>query len=102
MMSQGRIPALDGLRGVAILLVLIWHYFQNLLSDDMGPAVVQLRRATALTWSGVDLFFVLSGFLIAGLLLDNKGSDRYFRTFYIRRPVGSSRSTTRTWPCSRC
>lgn len=85
MSSGGRIPALDGLRGVAILLVLVWHYFQNLLRDDMGPAVAQLRRSLSLSWSGVDLFFVLSGFLIAGLLLDNKGSNRYFRTFYIRR-----------------
>jgi peptidoglycan/LPS O-acetylase OafA/YrhL len=85
MTATGRIPALDGLRGVAILLVLVWHYFQNLLSDDLGPVVALLRRSLALTWSGVDLFFVLSGFLIAGLLLDHKGSDRYFRTFYIRR-----------------
>ncbi len=85
MTSKGRIPALDGLRGLAILLVLLWHYFQNLLRDDLGPVIAYIRRSMALTWSGVDLFFVLSGFLIAGLLLDNKGSGSYFRTFYIRR-----------------
>jgi peptidoglycan/LPS O-acetylase OafA/YrhL len=85
MTLRGHIPALDGVRGLAILLVLVWHYFQNLLNDGMGPVIAHIRRAMALTWSGVDLFFVLSGFLIAGLLLDNKGSNRYFRTFYIRR-----------------
>ena len=85
MTEPRRIPALDGLRGLAILLVLLWHYLQNLLRDELGPAAVQLKRALALSWSGVDLFFVLSGFLIAGLLLDHRGSERYFRTFYIRR-----------------
>jgi peptidoglycan/LPS O-acetylase OafA/YrhL len=85
MTSTSRIPALDGLRGLAILLVLLWHYLQNLLRDDTGPVIAEIRRSLALTWSGVDLFFVLSGFLIAGLLIDNKGSDRFFRTFYVRR-----------------
>lgn len=81
--GQGRIPALDGLRGIAILLVLLHH----------AVFLMPVRSATAkaflavghLSWSGVDLFFVLSGFLIGGILLDARNSPRYFKTFYIRR-----------------
>ena len=67
-----RIPELDGLRGVAIMLVIAYHYFYQ-------------GRYFAFGWSGVDLFFVLSGFLIGGILLDVCASPRYFRTFYLRR-----------------
>jgi peptidoglycan/LPS O-acetylase OafA/YrhL len=81
----GRIPELDGIRGLAILLVLIWHYVANEIQVGLGSwqayALVPLR----LTWSGVDLFFVLSGFLIGGILYDAKSSGRYYRTFYLRR-----------------
>jgi peptidoglycan/LPS O-acetylase OafA/YrhL len=78
-----RIPALDGLRGVAILSVLSWHgIFQSTSSSILEQAVLALGK---LTWSGVDLFFVLSGFLICGILLDARNSSRYFSTFYIRR-----------------
>jgi peptidoglycan/LPS O-acetylase OafA/YrhL len=80
---QGRIPALDGLRGVAILLVLLWH-----LAFDKIPTSGPLSYLFALgrlSWSGVDLFFVLSGFLIGGILLDARDSSRYFKTFYLRR-----------------
>jgi peptidoglycan/LPS O-acetylase OafA/YrhL len=75
--SSKRIPELDGLRGVAILLVLIWHYADLVHIRARGPL--------SLTWSGVDLFFVLSGFLIGGILLDNKSTTNYFRVFYLRR-----------------
>lgn len=85
-----RIPALDGLRGIAILLVLLRHAIFGL--DAAMPAAATASGQLAwflaagqLTWSGVDLFFVLSGFLIGGILLDARESPRYFQTFYFRR-----------------
>ncbi len=81
----GRIPQLDGLRGLAIGLVLVWHYFVGIPGADANQATAFLRRLFHLSWSGVDLFFVLSGFLIGGILMDNRESPRYFRTFYVRR-----------------
>jgi peptidoglycan/LPS O-acetylase OafA/YrhL len=84
--EPGQIPALDGLRGAAILLVLLHH--QTLLPLAEGPAADQwFARLLHFGWSGVDLFFVLSGFLITGLLLDAKGAPGYFRNFYARRTL---------------
>ena len=84
-----RIPALDGLRGVAILLVLLRHAIFGVTSvqgvEAHSKLTSALLTAGQLTWSGVDLFFVLSGFLIGGILLDARQSPRYFQTFYIRR-----------------
>jgi peptidoglycan/LPS O-acetylase OafA/YrhL len=82
--KQPRIPELDGLRGFAILQVISVHYFYN--PDANLPAGLHfLQRLFALGWTGVDLFFVLSGFLIGGILLDARDSPNYFKTFYIRR-----------------
>jgi peptidoglycan/LPS O-acetylase OafA/YrhL len=83
--DKPRIPALDGIRGLAILLVLAWHYGQNQLHPESGFVIASIKKLLGFTWSGVDLFFVLSGFLIAGILLDNRASPRYFTTFYVRR-----------------
>jgi len=80
-----RISQLDGVRGVAILLVLVYHYFTCQIVAEPGTLLSYLNRATSLTWSGVDLFFVLSGFLIAGILLDHRDTANYFRVFYLRR-----------------
>jgi peptidoglycan/LPS O-acetylase OafA/YrhL len=80
-----RVPELDGIRGMAILLVLIWHFVVGPIGETSSPLLRFLSRSGTQTWSGVDLFFVLSGFLIGGILVDAKGSDCYFRTFYIRR-----------------
>lgn len=84
---MNRVSELDGIRGIAIILVLIWHYFtcQVKLDPDMFPLIHSVRHATALTWSGVDLFFVLSGFLIGGILLDNRHSLVFYKTFFVRR-----------------
>jgi peptidoglycan/LPS O-acetylase OafA/YrhL len=83
--SPGRILELDGLRGLAILLVLVCHFVGN--SDHMSLPLWLDRLCWVLRsgWMGVDLFFVLSGFLIGGILLDSRSSKNYFRRFYIRR-----------------
>jgi peptidoglycan/LPS O-acetylase OafA/YrhL len=81
----GRIPQLDGLRGVAIAMVVLYHYFSLHFSVSPGTLTAYLVYPTRFGWSGVDLFFVLSGFLIGGILLDAKGSSNYFQVFYVRR-----------------
>lgn len=82
--ASARIPELDGLRGAAILSVMAFHYLDALTSKG-GGFLGYLNPAVAMGWTGVDLFFVLSGFLIGGILLDARTSPRYFKTFYIRR-----------------
>jgi peptidoglycan/LPS O-acetylase OafA/YrhL len=79
---KSRIPELDGLRGIAILLVLLYHYVSI---PPGGPPAPLLGRLFSIGWSGVDLFFVLSGFLIGGILLDVRESPNYFKSFYGRR-----------------
>lgn len=80
--GEARIPALDGVRGVAVLMVMFLH----LLPDAFWPVQPWLKRALqAGLGSGVDLFFVLSGFLITGILLETQNSPHYFRNFYTRR-----------------
>jgi peptidoglycan/LPS O-acetylase OafA/YrhL len=69
----GRVPALDGVRGLAILLVLMAHILPSLL-DNAG-------------WLGVDLFFVLSGYLITTVLVEGKADPDRARTFYTRRAL---------------
>ena len=80
---QKKIPQLDAIRGIAILVVVV----HNLHGLDFPP----LSLVTNYGWMGVDLFFVLSGFLITGILLDTKPSGHYFRNFYARRGL-------RIWP----
>lgn len=83
--SSRRVPQLDGIRGIAILLVLFWHYVSSVINPQSSVLTALLQPITSLTWSGVDLFFVLSGFLIGGILLDNRNAANYFRVFYTRR-----------------
>src|SRR3954470_11820129 len=82
-MKSGRIPELDGVRALALIPVLYIH--SNVL-EHTGLGVF-----AAYGWITVDLFFVLSGFLITGILLDAKGEEGYFRNFYARRFL-------RVWP----
>lgn len=71
-----RIRELDGLRGIAVLAVINHHYLPWLPITGSGFG-----------WLGVDLFFVLSGFLITGILLELRAEPRYFRIFYSRRAL---------------
>jgi peptidoglycan/LPS O-acetylase OafA/YrhL len=81
---EHRLPQLDGLRGIAILIVLLGH----LIVFGFGLGIPKFGP---LPPAGVDLFFVLSGFLITGILLRTKDSPGYFRNFYARRGL-------RVWP----
>lgn len=72
-------PGLDGIRGSAILLVLLCHH------AAFRPRTSRLAGVLQIGWVGVDQFFVLSGFLITGVLFDAKGTGHFFRNFYARR-----------------
>ncbi|HEX2188970.1 MAG TPA: acyltransferase [Longimicrobiaceae bacterium] len=79
---RGHILALDGLRGIAILLVMLLHFQLDKPDTSLGRAYANIVDSG---WAGVDLFFVLSGFLITGILYDNRSDPHYFRNFYVRR-----------------
>jgi peptidoglycan/LPS O-acetylase OafA/YrhL len=85
--ANQRILELDGLRGIAILLVISFHYINNQLIHSTHFVGKTLAGVTAFGWVGVDLFFVLSGFLIGSILIRNKNSNNYFSAFYLRRIV---------------
>lgn len=78
------IPAFDGLRGIAILAVLLYHCLPRL----QGTFV---EKFVAWGWAGVSLFFVLSGFLITGIILDSGSAPRFYSNFFARRFL-------RIWP----
>jgi peptidoglycan/LPS O-acetylase OafA/YrhL len=80
-----RIPELDGLRGMAIGMVVFMHCVRLGIADNPNRLISYVRVGTRPFGSAVDLFFVLSGFLIGGNLLDARNSHNYFSTFYIRR-----------------
>lgn len=80
-----REPQLDGVRGIAVLMVVIAHYVYGQIALAPQTPLAYLLRPLSLCATGVDLFFVLSGYLIVGILLDHKGASNYFRVFYARR-----------------
>jgi peptidoglycan/LPS O-acetylase OafA/YrhL len=79
----GHLPALDGVRGLAILAVLLFHFVAP--THPHGPVDAAITWLFAYGALGVDLFFVLSGFLITGILYDSRADPAYFRNFYMRR-----------------
>ena len=81
--AGGHMAPLDGLRGLAILMVMAFH-FAWVQPPRSLPAKLFVFVGS-FGWAGVDLFFVLSGFLITGILLDSKSEPYYFRNFYARR-----------------
>lgn len=82
--GRDRIPVLDGLRSL-VVLVMIVHFSYATELPTWGHAVFLAVRSLAA--NGIDVFFVLSGFLITGILLDAKGSANYFSAFYARRTL---------------
>ena len=79
--SRARVVELDGLRGIAILLILVFHF-----DPRSGPLTI-FQIPFVIGWTGVDLFFVLSGFLITGILVDTVGQPGYYRNFIVRRSL---------------
>src|SRR5437868_10073530 len=79
-----RLPELDGLRGVAILMVIGFHYLTVCLRFDSKPLYC-FAWFFQIGWTGVDLFFVLSGFLIGGILFDHRNAKNVMKVFYLRR-----------------
>jgi peptidoglycan/LPS O-acetylase OafA/YrhL len=86
-MVEKRLLQIDGLRGIAIIIVLLFHFLNNSYSNSNNLNYLEaiISKITSFGWVGVNLFFVISGFLIGSILLKNKGSQNYFRTFYFRR-----------------
>lgn len=83
-MTEGRLLPLDGVRGLAVLIVIIHN--SAWIAGASEQFLLKLTSAIFATgWIGVQLFFVLSGFLITGILLDTKGKPQFFRSFYLRR-----------------
>src|SRR5689334_20406155 len=80
-----RIREMDGLRGIAIILVMALHIFNRANEFTHHPLLYFLSDLTIIGWVGVDIFFVLSGYLITQILLTTREDPHYFKNFYMRR-----------------
>ena len=80
-------PELDSVRGLAILLVLFFHGMASPMNTELSAGGKFILAISHYGWIGVNLFFVLSGFLITGILIDSRHRHSYFRRFYTRRAL---------------
>ena len=80
-------PELDSLRGIAVLLVLFFHGIAPPVNPQWTQGERLLLAISGYGWVGVNLFFVLSGFLITGILIDSKNDPHYYSNFYARRAL---------------
>lgn len=80
-----RLAALDGLRGFAVLWVMLHHFLHGATHGNL--LVGGIFTFIHYGYWGVDVFFVLSGFLITGILFDTKNADNYYSSFYARRAL---------------
>jgi peptidoglycan/LPS O-acetylase OafA/YrhL len=78
-----RFPALDGIRALAVTMVFALHFG----AGSHGPILRAIKAISRHGGMGVDLFFVLSGFLITGILYDTRADSHYFSRFFGRRSI---------------
>jgi peptidoglycan/LPS O-acetylase OafA/YrhL len=83
--SISHVPSLDGVRAVAALMVMFFHFFQNYHPVNYFSSII--KTVSGFGQTGVSLFFVLSGFLITRILIKDKQSKNYFLNFYLRRSL---------------
>lgn len=82
-----RVRELDGVRGIAIFVVVAFHLLKRADYFTNNEVLHFISRLSSIGWVGVDIFFVLSGFLITSILLKTKAEKNYFKNFYIRRAL---------------
>lgn len=84
---ENHVKELDGLRGIAVVLVMALHLFKRATYFTEHPILEAVTTFSTVGWVGVDIFFTLSGFLITSILLKSKTDEHYFKNFYLRRAL---------------